>query len=177
MHKGSQWAEWLWGSSGRGCVCLWVAMMMCMRVWGRAPPQIILSLMVLVTGATQVHHLVCLTVLGLNVLRDRRGDQGSEETWQRWGWKPGSAFSLLIRMGHWGMLTAHVPLTAPPPSHTSQHSRTCSPAESKVRRHPSQLSPQWLTHASPLGCVAVAGCCTRWSPHACGQRPGLPSCS
>lgn len=46
-------------------------MMMCMRVWGRAPPQIILSLMVLVTGATQVHHLVRLTVLGLNVLRDR----------------------------------------------------------------------------------------------------------
>lgn len=79
---------------------LWVAMNMCMRVWGRAPPQIILSLMVLLTGATQVHHLVCLPVLGLNVLRDRRGNQGSEEIRQRWGWKLGSAFSLLIRIGH-----------------------------------------------------------------------------
>lgn len=79
---------------------LWVAMNMCMRVWGHAPPQIILSLMVLLTGATQVHHLVRLPVLGLNVLRDRRGNQGSEETRQRWGWKLGSAFSLLIRIGH-----------------------------------------------------------------------------
>lgn len=59
-------------------VCAYgVVMMMCMRVWGRAPPQIILSLMVLVTGATQVHHLVPpLTVLGLNVLQDRRRDKG-----------------------------------------------------------------------------------------------------
>ena len=81
-------------------MCLWVAMTMCMRVWGRAPPQIILFLMVLLTGATQVHHLVRLTVLGLNMLQDRRGDQGSEETRQRWGCKLGSAFSLLIRIGH-----------------------------------------------------------------------------
>ena len=100
-------------------MCLWVTAMMCMRVWGRAPPQIMLSLMVLLTGATQVHHLVRLTVLGLNMLRDRRGDQGSEKTQQRWGGKPGSAFSLLIRMGHQGMLTAHVLLTAPTTLHTS----------------------------------------------------------
>lgn len=147
-------------------MCLWVTVTMCMRVWDHAPPQIMLSFMVLLTGTTQVHHLVRLTVLGLNVLRDRRGDQGSEETQQRWGAKPGSAFSLLIRMGHGGMLTAHGPLTAPTTLHTSRHSGTCSPAESKVRRHPSQLSPRWQTRASPLGCAAVSGCCTRWSPRA-----------
>ena len=48
-------------------MCLWVTIMMCMRMWGCAPPQIMLLPIVLLTRASQVHHLVCLTSLVLSV--------------------------------------------------------------------------------------------------------------